>query len=92
MFECVQNYWIINSLLKFVLKYGILKVHFTWMSLSLSLKTVQESLFKIFLERHSFVPKHFSKIDCEVRILAAKNYQCSLPELRYFSSYLPMCV
>ena len=41
------------------------KANFTWIGLSLSLKTVQESLFKISLEHHSVVPEHFLKIDCE---------------------------
>ena len=45
---------------------------FTWISLSLSSYTVQESLFKISLEHHtyidSFVPEHL-KIDCEVGLL-----------------------
>ena len=50
------------------------KVNFAWIRLSLPLKTVQESLLKISLEHHRFVPEHFLKIDCEVGLLAAKNY------------------
>ena len=50
------------------------EANFTWISLSLSLKTVQETLFKISLEHHSFVPEHPLKIDCKVGLFAAKNF------------------
>ena len=51
------------------------KINTTWMiSLSLSRKTVQESLFKISLEHHNLVPEHFFKIDSEMKLLAEKNY------------------
>ena len=57
-------------------------------NLSLSQKTVQESLFKILLEPHSFVPKHFLKIDGEVRLLAAKNYAACANRVTFRLLYL----
>ena len=57
-------------------------------NLSLSRKTVQESLFKILLKPHSFVPKHFLKIDCEVGLLAAKNYAACANRVTFRLLYL----
>ena len=57
-------------------------------NLSLSREAVQESLFKILLERHSFVPKHFLKIDCEVRLLAVQNYAACANRVTFRLLYL----
>ena len=75
----------------FHLGYSVKGPSYMDMSLSLSLKTVLESLFKISLEHHSFVPEHFLKIDCEVRLLAAKNYAACANCFTFRLAHLCVC-
>lgn len=64
------------------------KANFTWITSSLSLKTVEQPLFKMSHEHHGFVSEHFLKIDCEVWLLAAKML---IARVGYSSSCLCAC-
>ena len=68
------------------------KANLTRISLSLSLKTIQESLFKISFEHHfeSNVPEHVLKIDFEVWLLAEKNYAASASCVTFLLVYVRM--